>query len=203
MKFIDLSVAIDEKTPVYPGDPVIKIQPAGNLEKDGYEDHLISIGTHVGTHIDAPRHMVVGGKSLKDIPLENFTGRGIHIKNENKQFDLEAIKRVNIQEGDIVLFETGMSQLYYQSEYFKDYPNITEEVANYLVEKRVKMLGVDTCSVDHDQFIAHKILLSQEILILENLTNLSELEGQDFMIYAFPLNLSLDGSPLRVVAQIL
>ena len=67
MKFIDLSVVVNEETPVYPGDPPIKIQPAGVFAKDGYNDHLVSIGTHVGTHMDAPLHMIDGGKTLDQI----------------------------------------------------------------------------------------------------------------------------------------
>lgn len=79
---IDLSVPINEQTPVYPGDPAVKIAPAGNLERDGYCDHLISLGTHVGTHIDAPAHMVAGGKTLNQIPLDHFIGKGKYIKFE-------------------------------------------------------------------------------------------------------------------------
>lgn len=65
MKFIDLSVPLNEDTPVYPGDPKTKITTAGILEKDGYEDHYVCVGTHAGTHVDAPRHMPI--KNLKFI----------------------------------------------------------------------------------------------------------------------------------------
>lgn len=69
---IDLSVPVNEKTPVYPGDPATKIDPAGVLAKDGYNDHYISLGTHVGTHIDAPLHMLEGGQSLDKFLLSNL-----------------------------------------------------------------------------------------------------------------------------------
>jgi kynurenine formamidase len=62
--YVDLSVAVNEQTPVYPGNPATKIEQAGVLAKDGHCDHYISVGTHVGTHIDAPMHMLEGGKSL-------------------------------------------------------------------------------------------------------------------------------------------
>lgn len=203
MKFIDLSVPINEDTPVYPGDPTTKIQPAGILEKDGYEDHYVCIGTHVGTHVDAPRHMVANSKSLDQIPIEQFTGRGICIKVDNKNFNLEQIKQANIQEGDIALFQTGMSNFYHQSEYYDGYPAITEEIANYLVERKVKMVGVDMCSVDHEPFPVHRILLKNNVLIIENLTNLAELAGKEFKIYAFPIKLQFDGAPTRVIAEII
>jgi arylformamidase len=200
---IDLSVLINETMPVYPGDPPTKIENAGIIQKDGYEDHYVSFGTHAGTHIDAPSHMILNGKTLEQFPLETFTGRGVYIKVLNKRFDLQTIMRASIQEGDIVLFHTGMSERYGAHDYFEEYPALPEELANYLVQKKVKMIGVDACSVDQEQFIAHKILLQQNILILENLTNLDKLENKQFTIHAFPLKLQLDGSPVRVVAEIL
>lgn len=202
-KFIDLSVLINEDTPVYPGDPKTKIESAGIFDKDGYEDHFVSIGTHAGTHIDAPRHMVKGGKSLDEIPVDQFFGKGVLIKVEDRKFDLAEIKKVDIQEGDVVLFFTGMSEVYHESEYYDDYPAVSEEIANYLVSKKIKMVGVDMCSVDHEPFPVHRILLKDEILIIENLTNLAELEGKNFKIYAFPIKLQIDGAPTRVVAELI
>lgn len=202
MQLIDLSVSINESTPVYPGDPATKIQPAGILEKDGYEDHYVCIGTHVGTHVDAPRHMVANSKSLDQISVDAFVGRGVYIKIENKKFEIEQVKRADIQEGDIVLFHTGMSDVYHDSEYYENYPAITEDIANYLVEKKIKMVGVDMCSVDHEPFPVHRILLKNDILIIENLTNLAMLEGNKFQVYALPIKLQIDGAPARVIAEI-
>lgn len=203
MNYIDLSVPINEQTPVYPGDPPLKITPAGFLEKDGYQDHLLYIGTHVGTHIDAPAHMVKGGKALDEFPIDKFVGKGVYIKVDGK-FDLEVIKQAPIEEGDIVLFHTSMSDKYYQPEYFKNYPSLSEEVANYLVGKKVKMVGMDICSPDSSSSTKiHRIFLQNDILIVENLTNLSELAGKQFRVYALPLKLEVDGAPARVIAEML
>jgi len=200
--YIDLSVLVDKQTPVYPGDPATKIEPAGVLAKDGYCDHYISIGTHVGTHIDAPMHMLEGGKSLDQIPLDQFVGNGKVIKINGNNFDV--VKSAGIQEGDVVLFNTGMSKKYYDKEYFEEYPAMSEAVANYLVETKVKMVGLDTGSADNqDGFPIHKILLSGNVLIIENLTNLDQLEDkEEFKIYALPLKLNIDASPARVIAEI-
>lgn len=202
MRFIDLSVPLNEDTPVYPGDPKIKITTAGILEKDGYEDHYVCVGTHTGTHVDAPRHMVLGGKSLDEIPVEHFCGNGVYIKVDGK-FSLKQIQQVSITEGDIVLFHTGMSDVYHQSVYYEKYPAMPEEVANFLVEKRVKMVGVDMCSPDHEPFTVHRILLKNNVLIIENLTNLASLANKKFKVYAFPIKLQIDGAPVRVVAEVL
>lgn len=80
MSFVDLSIPLTEQTPVYPGDPRPRIEPAAVLEKDGYEDHIVSFGTHVGTHIDAPAHMLKGGKMLDQFPIERLLGRGVYIR---------------------------------------------------------------------------------------------------------------------------
>lgn len=201
MRFIDLSVPINEDTPVYPGDPKTKIVPAGVLEKDGYEDHYVSIGTHVGTHIDAPKHMISRTKSLDQISVDRLIGNGIYIK-VNGKFNFEKIRKAPIKKDDIVIFHTGMSDVYYKPDYYNKYPAITEEIANYLVKKKIKMVGVDMCSVDHEPFPVHRILLKNNILIIENLTNLAKLASQKFTVYAFPIKLQIDGAPARVVAEV-
>ncbi len=203
MKIIDLSVTLNEDTPVYPGDPKFKIGKAGVLEKDGFNDHYISGGTHVGTHIDAPLHMVDNGKNLDEIPIGQFAGRGIYIKVDNKTFDIATVENAGIEEGDIVLFHTGMADIYDSEEYFENYPEIPEVIARYLADKKVKMVGVDMCGPDHEPFKIHKILLGSGVLIIENLTNLGQLEGKEFNLYALPIKLQLDGGPARVIAEVL
>ncbi len=198
---IDLSVTLNEQTPIYPGDPATSIKPAGVLANDGYNDHFVSMGTHVGTHMDAPMHMLEGGQSLDTFSLDRFVGRGRYI--EVQAGDFSAIKDVDIQEGDIVLLNTAMSDKYHDAVYFEDYPAMSEEIAHYLVEKKVSTVGVDACSVDNqDDFPIHKILLSSDVLIIENLTNLSQLKGKDFRVYALPIKLQIDGAPARVVAEV-
>ncbi len=200
--YIDLSVTLNQQTPVYPGDPAIKIEPAGVIEHDGWNDHVISVNTHVGTHIDAPLHMIAGGKSLDQVPIEQFVGRGCLVEAD-KGFTLKSVQQAHIQAGDIVLFRTGMSEHYHEPVYFETYPVMSEEIAHYLVEQKVKMVGVDMGSVDNaDGFPIHKILLEGNVLIIENLTNLSQLTGKEFTVYALPIKLDIDGAPARVIAQL-
>lgn len=202
MEIVDLSVAVNENTPAYPGDPKTVIKPAGVFDKDGYNDHLVSIGTHMGTHIDAPLHMVAEGKALDHIPIEQFVGRGCYISVESG-FDLEAVRQADIREGDIVLFHTGIISRYHEPDYYKNYPEIPAEIAKYLVEKKVKMVGMDMSGPDHPPHKIHKIFLSAGVLIIENLTNLDKLAGKEFSVYALPIKLDLDGAPARVIAQII
>jgi len=199
---MDLSVSLNEKTPLYPGDPETKIIPAGTLEKDGYQDHYVSMGTHVGTHMDAPSHMLKDGKNLDQFPIEQFSGHGVYI-DCTKGFDLETFESARVTTGDIVLLHTGMDASYYQPGYFEDYPSIPEEIARYLVEKKIKMIGVDMCSPDHPPFAIHKIFLGAGILIIENLTNLAALKDKRFQVFAFPIKLGIDAAPVRVVADMI
>lgn len=202
MKIIDLSILVNEDTPLYPGDPRTKIQTVGVFEKDGYRDHLLIMGNHAGTHIDAPMHMLEEGKGIDGMPVETFVGRGKYIAVDGA-FSMEAVRNANIEAGDIVLFYTGMSHKYYETDYFEKYPVLSEEIATYLVEQKVKMVGLDTGSADSAEgFPIHKILLSGDVLIIENLTNIEQLQGLDFMVYALPIKLDIDGAPARVIAVV-
>lgn len=200
---IDLSVILNEQTPVYPGDPETRLETITAVEQDGHTDHYLSTVTHTGTHIDAPMHMLAGGKSLADFPIDHFIGRGRYVEVERGIFELEVVKRAHIQAGDIVLFHTGMSEHYYEPEYFKNIPAMSEDVARYLVNRKIKMVGLDTGSADNKKdHPVHKILLGGDVLIIENMTNLDRLAEEQFLVYALPLKLELDGAPTRVIAQL-
>ena len=206
MKFVDLSVVINEEIPAYPGDPRFAIKQIGFFDKDTYNDHQIKFGIHSsGTHIDAPWHMVEDGAKLADLPIDKFVGNGKLIDVKEGRFDIRAIKESDISEDDIVIFNTGMAEFYGKDndKYYGDNrPEMSEEVARYLASKKVKMIGLDMCSPDKPPFKAHRVLLGAEVLIIENLTNLKNLSGKKFKIYALPLKLALDGAPARVIAQI-
>lgn len=203
-KFIDLTQPLTEQTPVYPGDPKTKISPSAVIERDGYNDHFVSFGTHVGTHIDAPLHMIAGGKTLDQFPIEHFVGNGVVIdaSSASKEIGVEHMDNQTIGSGDIVLFYTGWADRYQDPKYFEDYPPLSEALAQYLIERKIKMTGVDMCSPDKTPFNVHKILLANKILIIENLTNLDQLLGKKFTVYALPLKLKLDAAQARVAARI-
>lgn len=198
---IDLTVPLSEDTPVYPGDPSPKIKQAGTFDQDGYNDHTLTLGTHIGTHIDAPYHMIPDGKKLNEFSTDDFVGRGVCIDATNG-YSFAEVSKANIQEGNIVLFMTGWENRYHEQAYFEEYTSIPKEVAQLLVERKVKMVGLDACSPDHEPFEIHKILLGSNILLIENLTNLDQIIGRQFTIYALPLSLAIDGSPARVIAEI-
>ena len=205
MQVIDLSVLLDEETPVYPGDPETKLRALTSVNNDGHLDHYLSVVTHTGTHIDAPAHMLAEGKTLDKFPVSHFVGRGVYVKVENNTFNLESVKNAGIQAGDIVLFHTGMSDRYNEPSYWQDRPAMSEEIAQYLADSKVQMVGLDTGSADakdSKDHPIHKILLGSDVLIIENMTNLAQLQGTQFHVYALPLRLNVDGAPTRAIAVV-
>ena len=201
MEIIDLTQTFGSDTPGYPGGPVPQIKQIASIKVDGYTDYQINTAMHVGTHMDGPAHFVVGGKRLSEIPVERFFGRGVLIDVRNQNITAKLLE--GVQEGDVVLVLTGWSAKFGQEDYYKDYPVLNEEFANKLVELKVKGIGVDTSSPDDVPYPLHKILLPNEILIIENLTNLEKLLNKQFEVVALPIKFDLDSGLARVVAKII
>jgi arylformamidase len=133
-------------------------------------------------------------------PAERFIGRGRYI-DVWSGYDLSAIRSMDIGTGDIVLLHTGMSSKYHESTYFTNYPVIPSSVALFFANRGISMVGMDMCGPDYEPFPVHKILLSADVLILENLTNLSAISVEMFTVSALPIRLDLDGAPARVIAS--
>jgi|SRR3989344_43873 len=204
MTLIDLTHPFTDNMPVYPGDPAARLHAAASIGKEGYSDHKLETTVHVGTHVDAPAHMIEGGKMIHHLPLEAFCGKGVVMDvRGKKKIDIEIQEYTDIKKGDIVLFCTGFSKRYHEPSYFADYPVMTEAVAHELTTRQVEMVGFDTPSPDRAPYPVHKILLGAGILIIENLTNLEALLAHTtFDIEAFPLALAADAAPARVIARV-
>jgi arylformamidase len=199
MTYIDLTMPLTPDTPVYPGDPQVEVTQITTVADDGYMDHTVKMGTHNGTHIDGPAHMVAGGKMLSDFPLDTFIGPGKLVDARNG-LTPAGIDAAGVAEGDIVLLYTGASDLYTDENYYYRTPVVSDEAAMHLIKLGVKMVGLDMGSIDEDPFIVHKALLRTDILIIENLVNLGSLLNAEFTVYALPLNLHVEGAPARVIA---
>jgi len=198
--FYDLTHSINNHTSVYPGDPKVSVEPAGELERDGFFDHKLTFGTHVGTHIDAPAHMLKDGKQLKDYPPERFILDAVCLDAQDgfKAADITT----HAKPGMAVLFYTGASEYFHEERYWHEFMVLDEKSIKALRDKKVSLVGLDTGSADKaEDFPIHKALLGADILIIENMTNLGELVGKTFKLYALPLKLEKDGAPIRAVAN--
>jgi len=200
MKIIDLTMPLDEKTPNFPGDPKIEIK-RHTLPKYKVGKTFLSIHSHIATHIDAPSHMIENGKTLSDYPMEKFVGEAVVMDvlgMDKIEADLSTVK-----EDDIVFFYTDHSRKAYDPDYFQNNPVITKETGKALIEKKIKTVGLDSFTPDNEPYDIHKMFLSNDILIVENLVNLKSVTGRRFQCFILPLKLThADGAPCRVVGII-
>ena len=202
----DVSVPITSSMPVWPSDPPVKLTPKPHLSKD--KSHTVRVtqiemGSHTGTHIDAPYHMIEGGRRLNQIPLETLLGPAVVLEipgvRSIKRSDLEKFSFTNVQR---VLFKTENSQHWNDGKFYKEFVYLEPEAAEFLVERDVKVVGIDYLSIDEFKSEAHPthfVLLRRNVVIIEGL-NLNRVPPGNYRITALPLNLQdLDGAPTRVI----
>jgi kynurenine formamidase len=204
-RLIDLTHTFDCAMPAFPADPHARLCQIATLEGNGFNEFHLETNLHIGTHIDAPFHMIDGGNLISDIDLSALSGRGhlIDVRGATS-FPAEVLDECQINPGDIVLFFSGFSEYFRMPRYYNDYPEFSLALADRLVTAGVRMVGMDTPSPDRPPFPIHKTLLSRNILIIENLTNLEHLlKAPQFTVQAYPLKLQADASPARVIAEVL
>jgi len=199
---VDLSHSLFHGAPSYPSDPDISISKEKDIDEDNSLLHSIVFGTHSGTHLDSPSHIIPGGKTLSDFPLEAFCGIAIRVDQTNYS-RLE--KHSNNLEA--VIFDTGWYRMVGDPNTFfgKNRPEIPEDLVKYILQNNIKIFGCDLPSVDASGTKykpVHKALLGNDVIIYESLANLDQLPMlQPFQFYGFPLSFKdLDGSPVRAVA---
>lgn len=174
----------------------------------------IQMVAHHGTHVDAPRHFMLDGPTFDQIPLERLYGPGVVWRIEKgplaaiEAADLEAA-RPQVRPGDIVLLDTGWAQ-HINTAHYEDHAFLSVGAAEWLVDQRVKLLGVDFSTPDlaaHRRpagftWPVHQILLSEGVLVAEHLTNLRPLANRrvEVMFLALPIHGS-DGAPARALAR--
>ncbi|MGD9808039.1 MAG: cyclase family protein [Deferribacterales bacterium] len=209
MKMIDLTHMIQENMPVYPGTKPPEIKVETTIGKNGFEERLITMFSHTGTHMDTPCHIMEGGRSLSDYDISDFTGRGVLIDVRGMEIvSLSYIKsyEAELKGADFAVLMSGWSKRWGDDRYFTNYPVLSEEASLFLAKSGLKGICVDMISVDPVDtvdFGNHKIFFGHEMLIVENLANLDKLEGKEFAISCLPLNIERgDGSPVRAFAII-
>lgn len=205
----DISFPYSSTMAIYPNNPNFSIQRVQDLEKgDSANVSLISMGSHTGTHIDAPAHFIAGGKTVDQLELEamNGTAKVFDVRG-NREITKKLLSRYEINEGDIVIFKTDNSETFRGDVVLTDYVTLDYDAAEYLVEKKVKMVGIDYMTIERPKTkrvpgqSIHTILLSQEVLIAETL-DLSKVEEGRYLLYCFPLNIiGADGVPVRMAVS--
>lgn len=211
MKVIDLTQMINEKMPVYPGTEPPKLTVANTYEKDGFRETLLSFYSHTGTHMDAPFHIYADRASLDALPAEQFVGKALVIDctdaGKGGVIGMEYIDKTAADKADFLLFRTGWDRYWGEEKYFGEYPVVSTEVCQYLLDSKKKGVGFDVIGIDpvsDGNLTRHKMLLSQrEMVIIENLTNLDKVGAGLFTFAALPMKYQdADGAPVRAVAII-
>jgi len=198
--------------PVYPGDPSPSFESYSTLQKDGVNLTKITMGSHTGTHVDAPRHFIRDGIGIDRIPLNKLIGEAYVADLSKKPIgsgitskDLRRELETEIASDDIVAIYTGCSEHWGDKSINRDYTYLTEDAADYLVSKKVRAVGIDFLSVEKfkaTEHLVHKTLLGNGIFIIESLSNaLNQFVGQRILMICMPIKLrDGDGAPSRVVA---
>jgi len=195
---LDLTMPIDSSTPNYPGEPECTVRQHSTVEDGGIAKKILCFHSHFSTHIDAPSHMIEGGKTLSDFPLATFIGDAIVMDVRGAQEiepDLDMVR-----EGDMVFFLTDQSRKP-KEKYFDDNPVLSLKTAEQLVERKARIIGIDSSTPDNAPYDIHKLFFKHDILIVENLVGLERLSGLRFRCIVLPLNIrDGDGAPCRVLA---
>jgi len=225
MHIIDLTHTIHDDIQIYPGDPVPSIKGGLIHEKDYCHVDVLTLGSHTGTHIDAPYHFLKDGKKINEISVQRFVGEGVLVDVSAKP-DLALIEpediaryRNDIDAGDFVILKTGRDKYFGSSRYYR-HPYLSAAGAALLLNLGVSLVAIDAMNVDptyHDRhdsdpaaealpdeeeygYPVHDILLGNDILIVENLCRLDQIPSVKGLYSFLPLKLKdSDGSPIRAV----
>jgi arylformamidase len=205
-KLLDVSVPLVAGMPAYPGNPEFELQPVKRIaEGDSSNVSRLVMGTHTGTHVDAPKHFFDDGGGVDSLPLDLLLGRARVVEIPKRGgIGSEELAAAGLREDLRVLLKTPNSALWNDPGFHPEYTHLTEEGAQYLVGQGVKVIGVDYLSVEQFKKAgapAHRALLSNGVLIIEGL-NLSEAEPGMYEMYCLPLRVGGgDGAPARVILK--
>lgn len=189
---------------IYPSLPKYKVEWKRSIENsDTVNLSIITMASHIGTHMDAPYHFIKDGKKIDEFGIDIFCGSAkvIQVPEGKEKVDLELVKSVG-ELPERVLFKTTNSFLYYKQEFDEHYVYIDDNAAEYLGNSNVKVVGIDYVSVDKygsKKKSIHNKLLSQNVIILEGLM-MDKVKPGIYILICLPLKVKgLEASPCRAV----
>ena len=212
MKLLDLTLIISENIPTFPGSPQPSFVQDKNIKNDGYNSELLFLSSHTGTHLDAPYHFQEKGEKIHEISLKRLVSSAILVKSRKKgdqlitKTDIQKFEKKHgkIPSGSTVIFWTGWQKMIKNTSYFIRNPGLSTAAAKYLVSKKINLVGTDSPSIDlgkDKRFPVHHIFSKNNVLIVENLTNLEKIRSSKFHFVVLPLKLKgATGSPVRAIA---
>lgn len=203
-QIFDVSLPIHQEMISWPTDPKVGISPFKD-QQTGKTSNVLSLrmGTHTGTHIDAPAHFIKGGLTVDELPLSVLIGPvrvfWIDVAGEINRGDLEDLDFRGVGR---VFLKTRNSELYRTGSFSREFAYLSGRAADFLLEQGVKLVGIDYLSIDAygaERAPAHQALLAGGVVIVESI-DLSGVESGDYELICMPLRISGgDGAPARVV----
>lgn len=206
MKIYDVTVPVSKDMIVYPGDPHVRVERKSIINKNEAKANLtrLSLGSHTGTHVDAPFHFLEDGMTVDHLPLELMIGRARVVEVTAPVINEAALDEFDFTADARVLFKTRNSYLWNQKKFVEEFVYITPEAARALVNEGIKVVGIDYLSVEKfgvEDFKTHQTLLEAGTMIIEGL-DLREVEAGDYEMICLPLKIKDgDGAPARVVLR--
>jgi kynurenine formamidase len=213
---IDLSHPLREGMLTYPSPnhPRVEVTELGRHAVEGRATRRVTLGTHTGTHVDAPLHFIPGGGTTDDLSLDALVGPAtvadVSFAGPAGEVSLESLREAvggSLRHPRLIL-RYGWSERFGGMDFYDESPWLAREACIWLVEQGLTLLGMDTPSPDNpadgfgseDDSPNHKILLGSGVVLVEYMNDLERLPGEVFLV-ALPLSLSgADGAPARVVA---
>lgn len=200
MRIIDISMEIRPDMAVFPGDPAPSFERHATLAEDGYNVTFMCLSSHAGTHVDAEQHVSTQGRSAADLPLDSLYGpcQVLDLTGAGRAIRAEHLRGQGILFGSIVLLRTQGSLLQ-DRRFSEDYPHLTEDGAQYLVDKGLRTVGIDTLSIEgpDDDGRVHGLLV-RHMTVFEGL-RLADARAGQYTFCGLPLKVRLDGAPARAI----
>ena len=205
MRFIDISVPLDATLPTYPGNAPVNLEAVKRIARgDTSNLSTLHMSAHGGTHVDAPRHFFDDRGGTEALPLDLLCGRARVVEVTSRSVTAEDLAAFNLSEDLRVLIKTHNSRLWGDATFHTDYVGVSETGARHLVDRGVKVVGVDYLSVEPFKTPGaptHHTLLGAGTIVIEGL-NLRDVDPGVYEMYCLPLRLvGSDGAPARVVLR--
>ncbi|MBE0428844.1 MAG: cyclase family protein [Thermoleophilia bacterium] len=205
MQIIDISVPIYTGMVFYPGDTGAVVEPVRRIA-EGADSNIseLRLGSHTGTHVDAPHHFENNRETVDRIPLEVLVGpaRVVDLTGVEALISRENLIAAGADGAERLLMKTTNSGLWARPEFASDFVALAGDGADYLIQQGVKLVGIDYLSIEQfkpEEYYVHHALLGSGITVLEG-TDLSEIEPGDYDLACLPLKvLDADGAPARAV----
>lgn len=203
MNIIDISWPLDERTTAYKDKKTISFNNTKTFEKDGVRESIITIGSHSGTHIDAPAHFLKNGKTIDTIPLDQLTGpcKVIDLVHVRDVIEMHHLQEHDIEEGDFILIKTANSTLPPTAPFKEDFVYLSAAAAYYLVDCGIELIGFDYLGIERNQpaHDTHTLLMQADIAIVEGL-RLAKVRAGEYLFVCLPLLVvGLDAAPARAI----